>query len=279
MDQRVRDGAGEGGRRLRTSVRVPATIQPVTGGEAIVAAPAAGRFAAGHCSRSARHVREGQALGRLEPRLTAGDDRATLAADVAEAQGAAEAARVEQARAERLLADRAVPARRVEEAAGRVTVAEARLRAAEARLAQREQTLGHGRRRGVGECIRAAGADCRPHRRRVRDARRLLRGRRAALQDRQDRRSRAAGAGTGRRRRVTRDIDSIALELPGRAEPILLQPHHHARFRRDRSGHPRADRPIRGRESRRALLIGQTGTAVLYTRDQSRCRSCPRRRC
>src|SRR6185295_9918645 len=31
---------------LRSSVRVPAAVQPVTGGEAVVAAPAAGRFAA-----------------------------------------------------------------------------------------------------------------------------------------------------------------------------------------------------------------------------------------
>src|SRR5205814_5688048 len=44
----------------------------------------------------------------------------------------------------RLLEDRAVPARRVEDARRAVATAEARLRAAEARLAQRDETLSSG---------------------------------------------------------------------------------------------------------------------------------------
>ena len=123
---------------------MPAVIQPVTGGEAIVGAPRPAASRPTPCSSIGAHVREGQALGRLEPRLAAGDDRATLAAEVAEAQAAADAARAEQARAERLLADRAVPARRVEEARRAVGVADARLQAAEARLAQRDETLRTG---------------------------------------------------------------------------------------------------------------------------------------
>src|SRR6185503_6192009 len=67
---------------VRSSVRVPAMVQPVTGGEAIVSAPAAGRFAADSLIAIGATVRAGQALGRLEPRLTAGDDRATLDAEV-----------------------------------------------------------------------------------------------------------------------------------------------------------------------------------------------------
>src|SRR6185503_10705122 len=111
-----------------------------TGGEAIVEAPAAGRFAADSLASIGTLVRAGQTLGRLEPRLSAGgDDRATLAAEVARAQAGLEAAR-----AERLLAEQAVPARRVEDARRAVTVADAQLRAAEARLAQRDQTLGTG---------------------------------------------------------------------------------------------------------------------------------------
>ena len=129
---------------VRASIRVPAVIQPVTGGEAIVGAPAAGRFAADALLSIGATVREGQLLGRVEPRLAAGADRATLAAEAAEAKAAADAARAEQARAERLVADRAVPARRLEEARRAVGVADARLQAAEARLAQREETLRTG---------------------------------------------------------------------------------------------------------------------------------------
>ena len=129
---------------LRSALRVPAAIEPISGGEAVVAAPAAGRFTADSLISIGATVRAGQALGRLEPRLTAGDDRATLAAAVAEARATSEAARAEQTRAERLLAERAVPARRVEDARRAVAVADARLQAAEARLAQRDETLRTG---------------------------------------------------------------------------------------------------------------------------------------
>ena len=120
-------------------------VEPVTGGEAIVAAPAAGRFTADALPSVGDRVSAGQVLGRLEPRL---DGAATIARrstpDVAEAQSALEAARAEQARAERLLADRAVPARRVEDARRAVGVAEARLRPPQARLAQRDEVLRSG---------------------------------------------------------------------------------------------------------------------------------------
>src|SRR5439155_19331456 len=114
------------------------------GGEAGVSAPAWGRFMGGGLISIGATVRAGQALGRLEPRLGGGDDRATLSAELAQAQVALEGARAEQARAERLLADRAVPARRVDDARRAVATSEARLRAAEARLAQRDETLRSG---------------------------------------------------------------------------------------------------------------------------------------
>jgi RND family efflux transporter MFP subunit len=129
---------------LRTSVRVPAVVRALPGGEAIVAAPAAGRFVAERLPSIGDEVRANTALGRLEPRMTATTDRATLAAEVDEARAALEAARADQARAERLLAERAVPARRVEDARRAATVADARMRAAEARLAQRDETLRSG---------------------------------------------------------------------------------------------------------------------------------------
>src|SRR5262245_26088221 len=59
----VRDGA------VRTSIRVPAAIEPVTGGEAIVAAPADGRYASTRLPSIGDRVTAGQEPGRLEPRL------------------------------------------------------------------------------------------------------------------------------------------------------------------------------------------------------------------
>src|SRR5829696_6556085 len=126
---------------LRSSIKVPASIEPLTGGEAVIAAPAAGRFAAASLPAIGTTVRAGQVLGRLEPRLSANEDRATLAGDVAQAQVALDAGRAELTRAERLLAERAVPARRVEDARRALATAEARLQAAQARLQQRDETL------------------------------------------------------------------------------------------------------------------------------------------
>ncbi|HEY3045695.1 MAG TPA: hypothetical protein VGJ39_16815, partial [Vicinamibacterales bacterium] len=117
---------------VRTAIRIPATIEPVTGGEAIVGAPAAGRYMATALPSVGDRVGAGQTLGRIEPRLAEnGADRATLEAGVAEAQSAVDAARADLARAERLLAERAVPSRRVEEARRAAGVAEARLKAAQ----------------------------------------------------------------------------------------------------------------------------------------------------
>ena len=99
---------------VRTSIRVPASIEPLAGGEALVAAPAPGRFVAASLVSIGTTVRAGQVLGRLEPRLNTGEDRAVLVSDVAQAQVAVDSAKAEASRAERLLADRAVPARRVE---------------------------------------------------------------------------------------------------------------------------------------------------------------------
>ena len=68
---------------VRASLRAPATVHPLPGGEAIVAAPAAGRFRADMLLSIGDYVRAGQVLGWLEPRLSAGVDRATLEAEAA----------------------------------------------------------------------------------------------------------------------------------------------------------------------------------------------------
>src|SRR5262249_21603117 len=112
---------------LRQSVRVPASIEPLTGGEAVVSAPAAGRVAAAPLLSIGARVRAGQPLGRLEPRLATSDDRAALASEVTQAQLALDGARAELTRAERLLAERAVPAKRVEDARRAEASASARL--------------------------------------------------------------------------------------------------------------------------------------------------------
>ena len=156
-------------------------------------------YRAGRCCRSATTVRAGQVLGRLEPRLVGGDDRATLAADVAQAQVGVDGARAELTRAERLLAERAVPARRVEDArrARRGCRSAAAGRAGATAAARRDAAK--RRRCRLGQRVRAARADRRPHRRGDGDAGRLVRRGRAALQDRPHRSRRTARAGARRR--------------------------------------------------------------------------------
>lgn len=261
---------------LRSALRVPAAIEPISGGEAVVAAPAAGRFTAESLISVGAIVRAGQALGRLEPRLSAGDDRATLESEVAEARAAAEAARAEQTRAERLLSERAVPARRVEDARRAVAVADARLRAAEARLTQRDETLrsGGGLAAGNAFVLRAPIAG------RVADVMATLGAGydegaplfRIIRTDRVELRAQVPASDVA----AIRDVASLALEVPGRPDPIALLPRHrhdpgvidpktHAlpvQFEVDNTGGE--------------LLVGQTGTALLYRHDRVRGVAVPR---
>ena len=251
---------------VRASIRVPAVIRPVTGGEAIVGAPAPGRFMADTLVSIGATVSQGQAIGRIEPRLTAGGDRATLAAEVAEAQAASESARAEQARAERLVGDRAVPARRLEDARRAVTVADARLRAAEARLAQRDETLrsGGGAAAGNAFVLRAPIAG------RVAEVMATLGASyeegaplfKIVKTDEVELQALVPAADVAR----IRDVAGVSLETPGAPEPLPLRLHHKhdsgvidaetraltVQFEVDNPG---------GR-----LLIGQSGTAVLFTK-------------
>lgn len=261
---------------LRSSLRVPAAIEPISGGEAVVAAPAAGRFTADSLISIGATVRAGQSLGRLEPRLAAGNDRATLAAEVAEARATSEAARAEQARAERLLAERAVPARRVEDARRAVAVADARLQAADARLAQRDETLGTGGGLAAGNAfvLRAPIAG------RVADVMATLGAAydegaplfRIIRTDRLELRAQVPASDVA----AARDIASLALEIPGRSDPLTLQPdHRHDAGVIDPATHAlpvqfEVDNP--GGE----LLVGQTGTALLYKRDRIRGTAVPK---
>jgi RND family efflux transporter MFP subunit len=261
---------------VRTSIRAPATVYPLPGGEAVVAAPAAGRFTADELLSIGERVRAGQILGRLEPRLSGGADRATLGAEVAEAQAALEAARVEQERAERLLADRAVPARRVEDARRTTVVTEARLRAAEARLAQRDETLrtGGGAASGNAFALRA------PIDGRLAEVTATLGASydegallfRIVRTDRVELEVQVPATDVA----IARRAAGVALEIPGLPQALELEPHHvHDSgvinaTTRALSLQMEIDNP--GEQ----LLVGQGGTAVLYSPERQRVPTVPR---
>jgi RND family efflux transporter MFP subunit len=255
---------------LRTSTRVPASIEPLTGGEAIVAAPAAGRFAAPALPAIGTMVRAGEVLGRLEPRLSANEDRATLTGDVAQAQVAVDAAHAELARAERLLAERAVPARRVEDARRAVATAEARLQAAAARLEQRDQTL----RGSSGASSPNAFVLTAPIAGRIADVQ-ATRGAsyeegaplfRIVRTDRVELRAQIPAADAA----AVRSVAEVALEIPGRTDALLLRPEHmhDAGVIDEKTGALPVQFQVPNPEGQ--LLVGQHATAVLYRRDRVR---------
>lgn len=250
---------------VRSSIRVPATIHPLPGGESVVAAPAAGRFMADTLPSIGDRVRPGQVLGRLEPRLAAGPDRATLEAEVAEARATVEGARVEQARAERLLADRAVPARRVEDARRATVVAEARLRAAEARLAQRDETLrtGGGAAAGNAFTLRAPIAG------RLAEVTATLGASydegiplfRIVRTDVVELELQVPAANVA----AAREVEALSLEIPGMPVPVEPKPRHvHDSGVLDPATRALAVQMEIDNPGER-LLVGQAATAVLYT--------------
>ena len=256
---------------IRRSIRVPAVINPVTGGEALVSAPADGRFVARALPSIGDRVTAGQQIGAIQPRLSEGvADRASLVAAEAEAESSVEAAKAELARAERLLSERAVPARRVEDAQRGLKVAEARLAAARSRLTQRDETLrtGGGTAGGnafalrapisgrIAEVMVAQGAT-------VAEGAplfRIIRTDRVELQVHVP----AANAP------LQGAVSDVGFEVPGRPEPIpLMTDHQHDAGVID----PKTRAlPVQFVVDNRGgqLLIGQTGTAILYTGGRQR---------
>jgi RND family efflux transporter MFP subunit len=255
---------------VRSSVRAPATVHPLPGGEAVVSAPAAGRLRANVLPSIGDRVKAGQVLAQLEPRLSAGADRATLDAEAAEARAAVDASHVEQARAERLLNERAVPARRVEDARRATAVAEARLRAAEARLAQRDETLrtGGGAAAGNAFSLRAPIAG------RLAEVSGTIGASydegaplfRIVRTDRVELEVQVPAADVT----VARQAVGLSLEIPGLPKPLTLDAHHvHDPGVLDANTRAlplqmEIDNP--GEQ----LLVGQVGSALLYLRDRRR---------
>ena len=268
---RVREGD------VRTSVRVPAAIEPVTGGEAVVSAPSDGRYASDTLPSVGDRVTAGQIVGRLEPRLAGGgDDRASLAAAVAEGQASVDAARADLDRAERLLAERAVPARRVEDARRAASIAEARLTAAEARLTQRDQVLGSGGSAASGNAfvLRAPIAG------RIAEVTAALGASydegaalfRIVRTDRVELQAQLPPSEAS----LSHAISGLALEVPGLTDPIALEPDHvhDAGVIDPRTRALPVQIEVDNKSGR--LLIGQTGTAIIYTGKTQRLPVVPR---
>jgi cobalt-zinc-cadmium efflux system membrane fusion protein len=260
---------------LRASVRAPAMIHPLPGGEAVVSAPAAGRLVADVLPSIGDRVRAGQILARIEPRLAAGPDRATLLSEVAEAQSSLDAARIEQTRAEGLVADRALPARRAEEAQRAVKVAEARLTAAQARLEQRDETL----RTGGGAAAGNAFALRAPISGKLAEVNATLGAAydegaslfKIVRTDRLELEVQVPAADAALARQAT----GLALEIPGLPEALSLKPDHvHDPGVIDASTHAL---PLQMEIENRGetLLVGQVGTAILYMKNRIRLPAVP----
>ena len=189
---------------------------------------------------------------------------------------ALDSAQAERTRSERLLADRAVPARRVEEAQRAVTTAEARLHAAEARLAQRDETLrsGGGAASGNAFTIRAPIAG------RVADVFATLGASydesaplfKIVRTDRVELRAHIPAPDAP----GTRDLTEVAFEIPGRPDAIPLRSEHRhdAGVIDPKTGALPVQFDVQNPGGE--LLVGQAGTAILYKRDRLRVPAVPK---
>lgn len=122
---------------VRASVPANGVLRPRSDGEARVSAPAAGRFLArGAYPQIGMTVGRNQILGTIAPRLSADADPASLTLDAQRSRIALQQAEAERVRLEALLAQEAVPARRVTEARRHEQTMRAELQAAQSRLAQ-----------------------------------------------------------------------------------------------------------------------------------------------
>lgn len=128
-------------RTLRESIRVPAEVEARTGGIAEVTVPFTGRLISSEPlpARGTR-VSRGQVLAGLLPPTSSAADLPALELSRAEAQAALELARKDRARVERLVAEGALPQRRLDETRAVEATAEARFKAAQASIAHYEAT-------------------------------------------------------------------------------------------------------------------------------------------
>jgi RND family efflux transporter MFP subunit len=126
-------------RGIRSSITVPATIAPRSGGDALLTAPVPGAIDPGTAVPvPGTRVRSGAMLARIAPRSDDLRDAAGLRAALVEAEQAHALAAQERDRAERLVEARALPKRRLDEANAALAASEARLQAARERWSRFE---------------------------------------------------------------------------------------------------------------------------------------------
>ena len=120
---------------MERSVRVPAVIEPRSGGRIRVTAPVSGHLAGrDRLPALGESVREHQTLGTIVPDWMGDPDRSSLQLAVDESRLAVEAAELERSRIERLVEVGAIAARRLDSATNMEALARARLKAASKRL-------------------------------------------------------------------------------------------------------------------------------------------------
>lgn len=123
-------------RDLRESIAVTATIKPRASGEAQLTAPVAGVLKAGSSGfpQLGNHVKAGQVLAYLLPKLGGETDVASLTLALQRSQIELERAKQERTRLESLFVAEAIPEKRVQEARNQERLAQAELHAATSRL-------------------------------------------------------------------------------------------------------------------------------------------------
>jgi len=120
-------------RSLRSSVTVPAAVEPRAGGEVTLTAPVPGRIAGSTVPVPGAAIHAGDVVARILPRPGDLRDADALRAELVEAEQEHGLAVQGLARTERLVEARALPARRLDEATAELRQAKARLTAAQRR--------------------------------------------------------------------------------------------------------------------------------------------------
>ena len=129
-------------RPIVRTLRATGELRPVTGRQAQLAAPVAGRIELAPGLALGAVVERGQLLAELIPTVDAGANRAVLAADSQGAAAELAAATAQLGRAERLWAARAIPERQLDDARTQVALARAKVAAVRGRLAQYDASAG-----------------------------------------------------------------------------------------------------------------------------------------
>jgi membrane fusion protein, heavy metal efflux system len=128
-------------RKIEETLQVPAVVQARGGGEGSAISPVRGRLSLSYqLPIPGNRVQQGKVIASVIPFTATPQDLAGLKLDLSQAETDLAQSRRLRERLEGLLADRAIPARRVDEAKVDETRAQARVQAAQQRLAQFENS-------------------------------------------------------------------------------------------------------------------------------------------